>query len=101
VKLQVRNSLCTGCGICAENCPRQAISLRSGKAFINQIICRLCGVCLSICPRGAILEVNPVSQAGLMLIVGSLKQKADSLVERIEKLKQRGTSVKQFRTAGH
>jgi len=56
---------------------------------------------LSICPRGAILEVNPVSQAGLMLIVGSLKQKADSLVERLEKLKQRGISVKQFRTAGH
>ncbi|MEA3316376.1 MAG: NADH-quinone oxidoreductase subunit NuoF [Bacteroidota bacterium] len=46
---------CTGCTICAVNCPVNAISgERKGIHFINQDQCIKCGVCYSKCPFGAI-----------------------------------------------
>ncbi|HUV57049.1 MAG TPA: 4Fe-4S binding protein [Dehalococcoidales bacterium] len=33
--LQVRKDLCLGCGLCAQNCPQQAISLLWGQAEIE------------------------------------------------------------------
>lgn len=45
---------CTGCGICAEICPYQAIGLVDGAAVHNGIACFLCGHCQAACPQGAI-----------------------------------------------
>jgi len=86
--LRVRKDLCVGCGLCIENCPQEAVSVQSGKAWIDRTRCNCCGICLDICPQGAIIEYIPVPQADLAITVGSLKQKADNLVERIEKLRQ-------------
>ena len=86
--LKIRNDLCVGCGLCAESCPRQAISIVHGQAEINQGQCNQCHVCLKLCPQGAIVELAPVSEEELANTVGSLKQKADDLVRRIERLKQ-------------
>ena len=86
--LRVRKDLCVGCGLCIENCPQEAVSVQSGKAWIDRTRCNNCGICLNICPQGAIIEYIPVSQADIAITVGSLKQKADDLVERIEKLRQ-------------
>jgi len=85
--LQVRKDLCVGCGLCLESCPRGAISLKFGQARIDRVKCNRCGLCLNVCPQGAIVEFAPVSQADLATAVGSLKLKADDLVERIEKLR--------------
>lgn len=93
--LQVRKDLCVGCGLCIENCPQQAISIGYGRAEINQRRCNQCHVCLKICPQGAIIEPAPVSQAELAITVGSLKQKADGLIELIEKLRQNRSDVKE------
>ena len=79
--------MCVGCGLCRENCSQEAISVQSGKAWIDRMRCNHCGICLNICPQGAIIEYIPVSQADLAITVGSLKQKADGLIERIEKLR--------------
>jgi len=45
---------CSGCGICIENCPMQAIEMNNGKAFINETECTNCRLCESVCPVGAI-----------------------------------------------
>jgi len=86
--LQIRKDLCLGCGLCAENCPLQAISLLWGHAEIDQSRCNQCRLCVEVCPQGAIGEVVPVSRKELETTVVSLKQKTDDLIKRIERLQQ-------------
>ncbi len=88
--LRVREDICIGCGLCRENCPQAAISVRAGKAWINQARCNRCGICLDICPQGAIVETAPVSEDKLEATVSSLKRRANELIERIESLKKVG-----------
>ena len=88
--LRVRKDLCLGCGLCAENCPRQAISLQSGLALINQDRCNRCGICLEVCPRGAIMQLTQVSSHELQATVSGLKDKAEDIITRIERLKEGG-----------
>lgn len=46
---------CTGCGICVERCPTDAISLsESGWAQRDESACLGCGVCSRFCPEQAI-----------------------------------------------
>jgi len=88
ILLRVRKDLCLGCGLCAEICPRKAISLSSGLGQIDQSRCHHCGLCLDVCPQGAIVEITVMSRRALQETVAGLKGKADDLVARIEKLKE-------------
>lgn len=92
MKLRVRKDRCIGCGLCADSCPWQAISVEAGQAHIDQSRCNHCGLCLQMCPQGAIVEVVSVSKAELAGVVASLRQEADDLIQRIERL--RTNSVK-------
>jgi len=85
--LQVRKDLCLGCGLCAQNCPRQAIWLFGEQAEIDQNRCNLCRLCIEVCPQGAIVEVVPVSKDELQATVIALRQRTDDLIERIERLR--------------
>jgi len=84
--LRVRKDLCLGCGLCVESCPRQAISLKSGQAHIDQNRCNYCGLCLDVCPQGAIAELTPVSRRELQATVTGLKDRTEDIIARIEKL---------------
>lgn len=86
--LQTRKDLCLGCGLCAQSCPRGAISLPWGQAEIDQSRCNSCRLCLEICPQGAIVEIIPVSQEELKTTISSLKQQTDDLLGRIERLRR-------------
>jgi 4Fe-4S ferredoxin len=68
--LTLDRSKCTGCGICTEICPREALELaKTPKAegekakpptvTINKEKCNYCGICEAICPFGALkLSIN-------------------------------------------
>lgn len=46
---------CTGCGICVERCPTDAIQLNDeGKAEREENYCFGCGICARFCPEEAI-----------------------------------------------
>lgn len=51
----IKQDVCTGCGICVDQCPEDAIIMNSGgKAEIIQAKCTHCGICLTICPQDVI-----------------------------------------------
>jgi len=50
----INSSTCTGCGICEQNCPAEAIKIHEQKADLNQEICIRCGICHDVCPMDAI-----------------------------------------------
>jgi len=45
---------CSGCGICVEECPVNAISVENQKAKMNMEECIRCGTCHSVCPVEAV-----------------------------------------------
>ena len=51
---KVNNEECTGCGICAEECPADAIVVEIDKAKISEDKCTDCGTCADSCPNEAI-----------------------------------------------
>lgn len=54
--MTVYKSKCTGCGQCADVCPKGAISLNENqKPEINHEICTACGECENNCPSNALI----------------------------------------------
>jgi len=52
---QIDPDLCSGCGICVEKCPVDAIELNDNDiAEVNAEYCFGCGVCAHFCPENAI-----------------------------------------------
>jgi len=45
---------CTGCALCVEACPIEAIEMREGVAWIDPEICCGDAICVPACPEGAI-----------------------------------------------
>jgi heterodisulfide reductase subunit A len=59
---KVNLNLCTGCGMCVDVCPYEAVSLKDGKAEVNEVLCEGCGTCQATCLRAAI-EVKNLTPA--------------------------------------
>ncbi|MBI5484532.1 MAG: nitroreductase family protein [Deltaproteobacteria bacterium] len=60
----VKDSLCTRCGECVDDCPARIISMQDGLPVIvtdKESSCYRCQHCLAVCPTGAlsILGVDP------------------------------------------
>jgi len=45
---------CTGCGICVDVCPVEAISVDNHLAVVDRQTCTACGLCVNECPNEAI-----------------------------------------------
>ena len=51
---KIDSEKCTGCGVCVDVCPLEAISLNDGIAVIDEDSCTECGLCVDECPNDAI-----------------------------------------------
>lgn len=47
---------CVSCGLCASQCPADAISEGDDKYVIDADLCADCGLCASECPADAITQ---------------------------------------------
>jgi len=52
----IDKSVCTGCGVCVDVCPTEAIVAESDKFEIVADDCIDCGICAGVCPVEAISE---------------------------------------------
>ena len=51
----VDKSVCVACGVCAKECPLNAIQIHKGcYAFPDETKCVGCGKCAKACPAGCI-----------------------------------------------
>ncbi|MDD3214580.1 MAG: DUF362 domain-containing protein, partial [Eubacteriales bacterium] len=50
----IRTEACTGCGRCAESCPRHIIDIVEHKAVIDRKGCISCFCCQEMCPAHAV-----------------------------------------------
>jgi Pyruvate/2-oxoacid:ferredoxin oxidoreductase delta subunit len=54
---RIETSMCTGCMLCARNCPADAITGEKRKPHvIDPAICIKCGACFDVCKFDAVLR---------------------------------------------
>ena len=68
----VNLALCSGCKMCVDVCPYEAIKLVDGKAEVNEVLCEGCGTCSAVCLRAAIGVKNVTQQQIHEMIKASL-----------------------------
>jgi len=51
-----RIHLCDQCGVCADNCPEDAIHFENGVFMVHQNECTSCLMCVEVCPQDVMFE---------------------------------------------
>lgn len=54
VTTTIDDTLCTGCGLCVDICPKDTITMKEEKAVVTGPECIHCGHCLAVCPAEAV-----------------------------------------------
>lgn len=81
--LQVQGEDCAGCGVCADRCQVQALTVVDGTVVVDKNRCIGCGVCTLKCPTGALGMVRreelSVPKANLRELQAAIKQEKEKL----------------------
>ena len=78
--VKIKNESCTGCGLCAKNCPTSSISIKllednsKLELAFRHDKCVACGICVNICPEKCINLTN-------MLDLSKLGREQDVIFE--------------------
>lgn len=80
-KIELDGALCTGCGLCALNCPTDALTMLIDddgeyELLFQHDACVACGICVDACPEGCIrlehiLELESIGSEPSMVLQGS------------------------------
>ena len=54
VTTTIDETLCTGCGLCVDVCPKGTLTMKEDKAAVTGPECLHCGHCLAVCPTEAV-----------------------------------------------
>ncbi len=71
---EVAQDLCSGCGICAGQCPYEAITVEE-TAEVNEMLCEGCGTCVAACPSGAMNLRNLADPQVLAMLQAALAER--------------------------
>ena len=87
---QVDEEICSGCALCMEQCPYNAIEIVEKHLTANEIdgltdriisianvrpaLCKGCGSCAAVCPSGAIEQKGYMNEQIYAMINGMLKE---------------------------
>lgn len=71
-------SRCTGCGLCVERCPTNAVEMVEGRpAIVRPQDCAYCGLCEEMCPVEAIALAYEIVLRGSRAETGEGNEAAD------------------------
>ncbi|WP_406657928.1 4Fe-4S dicluster-binding protein [Methanolobus sp. ZRKC2] len=93
----VNKKKCVSCKKCVKKCPVDAISMKKGKAQINNDICINCGKCIKVCPVKAILRDREIVELEVASNIKSFKKnlaKSKSKKSRNRMIKNRMRQMK-------
>jgi heterodisulfide reductase subunit A len=76
VRASVIEEKCSGCRICHDLCPYNAIIFLEDKQVteINEALCQGCGTCVAACPAGAIVGTGFSNEQILAQIEGLMME---------------------------
>lgn len=65
---------CTGCGICVESCPANAISIEETIACLDMEACIRCGICHEVCPIDCLRHESELTEGDVAANVQRVKR---------------------------